>query len=349
MSFSLRPFSHNGPLCPSPALGRWRTPTMAVMITAITAIAGFMPSRYALAGLLTGQEVQVQGTTRSYDLYVPDDLGRQAVPLVFMFHGHRGSSKVMTGENHRAAPYKLWLALAQRDKFIVVAPQGEKGSDGYRGWNDCRADAKTNPAVDDVAFVDAMLAAISAQYAVDKKRIYTTGTSNGGNFSYRLAQERTRVFAAAAPVVAAMPAVNKCQPPTAPISLLIMNGTADPILPFAGGAVGRRKSDQEARGSTLSAQETVQYWTLHNGTDSKAVITELPDIDADEDSSIRVTSYGHGREGSEVVLYEVRGGGHTEPSLSQHYGWLYRRIVGPQNHDIEMAEEVWRFFQRHHR
>ena len=82
---------------------------------------------------------------------------------------------------------------------------------------------------------------------------------------------------------------------------------------------------------------------------SSPVIEELPDVDSDDGSTIRVTAYANGQQGAEVVLYEVRGGGHTEPSLSQHYGWVYRRIVGPQNHDIEMAEVVWRFFQRHHR
>jgi len=50
-----------------------------------------------------------------------------------------------------------------------------------------------------------------------------------------------------------------------------------------------------------------------------------------------------------VVLYEVRGGGHTEPGLRERYGRLYRLIVGPQNHDTEMAEEVWRFFNHHQR
>jgi polyhydroxybutyrate depolymerase len=49
------------------------------------------------------------------------------------------------------------------------------------------------------------------------------------------------------------------------------------------------------------------------------------------------------------VLYEVRGGGHTEPSLTEHNRRLYKRIVGPQNRDIEMAEEVWSFFKNRRR
>ncbi|MEJ2646674.1 MAG: prolyl oligopeptidase family serine peptidase, partial [Gammaproteobacteria bacterium] len=196
---------------------------------------------------------------------------------------------------------------------------------------------------------DKLLATVSKQYPIDKTRIYATGTSNGGNFTYRLAQERTQVFAAVAPVVAAMPETNKCRPPDGPIPILIMNGTADPILPFKGGYVGRRKRDQEARGSVLSARETVQFWVKHDGADPTPTIEDLPDRDPDDGSRVRVETYANGKDGSEVVFYEVQGGGHTEPSLSQHYGWLYRRIVGPQNHDIEMADAVWAFFQRHHR
>lgn len=308
-----------------------------------------LPGQAALADLIRGQTLTSDNRVRSYDIYVPDHPGTSPMSLVFMFHGHMGSADVMTGENHRAAPYKVWLTLARRDRFIVVVPQGEKGPDGYRGWNDCRANAKTNPTTDDVAFVDRILAVVAARYPVDRARIYATGTSNGGNFTYRLAQERTRVFAAVAPIVAAMPVQNKCGAPEGAISLLIMNGTADPILPFRGGAVGRRERDREERGSVLSAHDSVLFWVRQNGTATQPVTGELPDRDPNDGGRIRVERYAGGHDGSEVLLYAVEGGGHTEPSPSQRYGWLYRRIVGAQNHDIEMAEIVWRFFQRHHR
>ncbi|KPK37632.1 MAG: hypothetical protein AMJ69_10865 [Gammaproteobacteria bacterium SG8_47] len=320
-----------------------------LLVGVLLALAGSLTWSGAHAGLMTGQRLTVAGVQRSYDLYVPDELGQGPVALVFMFHGHMGRSAVMTGANDRAAPYKRWLDLAARHKFIVVAPQGEKGADGYRGWNDCRADAQTNPRTDDLAFVDAMLAALRVRYPIDTARIYATGTSNGGNFCYRLAQERSEVFAAVAPVVAAMPARNKCQIPSRPVSVLIMNGTADPILPYAGGPVGRRQRDQQQRGSVLSTEDSVKYWVTHNGTETKPVIGTLADVEPDDGGQVSVATYGSGRAGTEVVLYRVQGGGHTEPSLSEHYGWLYRRVVGPQNHDIEMADVVWRFFQRHQR
>jgi len=43
--------------------------------------------------------------------------------------------------------------------------------------------------------------------------------------------------------------------------------------------------------------------------------------------------------------YEVVNGGHTEPSIQERYSNLYKLIVGNQNGDIEMAQEIWGFFR----
>ena len=317
------------------------------MMKIVTLIAGMVVGAQAMAGLMKNQVLVVEGLQRTYDVYVPDRLDDHPHPLVLLLHGHMGDADVMTGENGKAAPYKVWLDIAKREQLIIVIPDGAKGPDGYRGWNDCRADAQTNPSADDMMFLDHLIDTIAGRYAVDRKRLYAHGTSNGGNMVYRLAQERSGRFAALAAVVAAMPKQNRCGEPRYPVSLLIMNGTDDPILPYQGGGVGRRKRDKEARGTALSAQETLQYWLKHNGINSKPVIVDLPDTSKRDGSSIEVRRYSGGKAGSEVVLYEVRGGGHTEPSLSQHYGRLYGFIVGKQNKDMEMAEEVWKFFRQH--
>lgn len=312
----------------------------------LCAILGCLANGLALAGLQRGITLQVQGVGRSFDLYLPDQTGQQPIPLVMMFHGHSGDSDVMTGENNRRAPYKVWLQLAEQHQFAVAVPNGEKGPDKLRGWNDCRADATTNPNTDDVAFVLAMLDHIESITAVDKNRIYATGTSNGGNMVLRLAMEVPQRFAAVAAVVAAMPKHNHCKQSDTPISVLFMNGTDDPLLPYGGGVVGREK---DGRGETLSAEDSVKYWLAVNRIDAKPARTEFPDVAAkDRSTVVRYRYVGKGG-GPEVVLYEIRGGGHAEPSRSQRYRRLYRRIVGRQNHDIEMAEEVWDFFQRHER
>jgi len=315
--------------------------TLPILVLAI------LPSTHAAAVMFKDQTLQVGELTRTYDLSIPEHRGDDPRPLVLLLHGHMGDAELMLGKNRRAAPYKVWLDIAAREGLIVAVPDGAVGSDDYRGWNDCRADAQTNPHTDDVEFIDRLIEAVAARAAVDRRRIYVHGTSNGGNMVFRLAQEQPDRFAAFAAVVAAMPAHNACRESTRPASLLIMNGTDDPILPYRGGPVGRRARDQEARGTVLSTADTVKYWLARDGITTEPAVTDMSDTDAHDGSTVHIERYTGGKSDSEVVLYEVRGGGHTEPSRSERYGLLYRLIVGRQNGDIEMADEVWKFFSAH--
>ncbi|NND79773.1 MAG: prolyl oligopeptidase family serine peptidase [Maribacter sp.] len=301
----------------------------------------------ASAALLKDQRINIEGHERTFDIYLPKRRSGKPMPLVLLLHGHGGDADTMTGENKRTAPYKAWLSIAEREGWIVLVPDGEIGPDKYRGWNDCRRDATSNPSTDDVKFLNVLVDSVSRKYPVDKKRIYAHGTSNGGHMAYRLALESTEKFSAIAAVVAAMPRNNACEKPTGPISVLIMNGTTDPILPYNGGGVGRRNSHKEARGIVLSTAHTVKYWLANNGITSNPTVKYLQNFNKSDDSSVVVKQYVGGQNNTEVILYEVRGGGHTEPSLNEYYGWLYRKIVGNQNKDTEMAEEVWKFFERH--
>ncbi len=299
-----------------------------------------------LAGLLKDQTLTIDGSKRTYDLYIPSSTPSAPSPLVLLLHGHFGSADAMTGENNKKAPYKVWLTIAERENWFLLIPDGEIGPDDHRGWNDCRGNAKTNPNTDDVAFLNKLTDLVSSEHPIDKSRIYVHGTSNGGNMAYRLAQESGDRFRAIAAVVAAMPEQNKCRHLGHPISVLIMNGTEDPILPYEGGGVGKRKSHQEDRGSVLSTAESLKYWLTNNEITSQPVTRKYPDINKRDKSTVHTKQYFNKKNDTEVILFEIRGGGHTEPSLTEHYSWLYSLIVGRQNRDIEMAEEVWKFFDR---
>lgn len=298
----------------------------------------------ASAGLIKDKVFVSDSYKRTYDVYTPSTPSGGLMPLVLLLHGHTGDADVMTGENGKRAPYKVWLTIAEREGWILLIPDGEFGSDGYRGWNDCRANAKTNPPTDDVKYLNGLVGEISKQYPVDMKRVYVHGTSNGGNMAYRLAQESGENYRAIAAVVAAMPEQNKCTPTNRPVSVLIMNGTDDPILPYTGGRVGKRESHKQERGSALSTMDTLKYWLNNNGIKSPPQEMQLPDKDKNDDSTVFVRRYTGGTNNTQVLLYEVHGGGHTEPSLVEHYGRVYKWIVGEQNKDLEMAEEVWQFF-----
>jgi polyhydroxybutyrate depolymerase len=296
----------------------------------------------AQAGLERGLKLNVDGIERSYDLYVPDQKKQLKRPLVVLYHGHFGSSDVMTGVNRNKAPYKLWLKLAEQNNFLVAIPNGEKGSDDRRGWNDCRADTTTNPETDDVKFTLKLIETIDQTYPVDQSRIYATGASNGGNMVIRLAMEVPEKFAAVAAIIASNPAQTECIEKRKPISVLFMNGTDDPLLPYQGGQVGK---DRHERGTVRSTWESVNYWVQVDGTDKTAQLYRYPDNEQTDNSTVYRYTYNNGTNGTEVVLYEIVHGGHTSPSQAERYRLMYRWFVGNQNHDIEMADEVWAFFK----
>ena len=119
------------------------------------------------------------------------------MPVVFAFHGGGGDMQLMAGDH-----YGL-VAKADSAGFIAVFPNGY--SRFPRGklatWNAghcCGAARDTGS--DDVGFVRAMVAQLRQRASIDTQRIFATGMSNGGMFSYRLACEMADVFRAIAPV-----------------------------------------------------------------------------------------------------------------------------------------------------
>jgi polyhydroxybutyrate depolymerase len=130
---------------------------------------------------------------REFLIYVPKDLkSEEALPLVFVFHGGNSNAKGVMN----LTQFNL---VADRENAIVVYPQGFGGN-----WNDGRINTASQAYledVDDLAFFDRLLAEVSEKHAIDPKRIYLTGISNGGIFSHYVAANRSDKTAAIAAVV----------------------------------------------------------------------------------------------------------------------------------------------------
>ena len=293
-------------------------------------------------GLFT-KNIQIDGINRRYALYIPKNIENTAVPLIFELHGGGVYIEDMTGESGHKSPYKLWMTLAETEKFIVVYPEGLNGAYGKPTWNDCRGDCTVSSGADDVGFIEELINVISSEYAIDGQRIYVSGTSNGGFMAQRLGIELNDKIAAVASVVAAKPAVSLCSDPPHPVSILFMNGTDDNHMPYNGGYVSNPPNP--AYGSVISTDETIAYWTNFNQTDSLPLTYTFPDLDVNDGGIVEKFSYKNGLNGTEVVLYKVNGGGHSAPSIQEQYSALYEQYFNKQNHDIEMTTEVWKFFK----
>lgn len=290
-------------------------------------------------GLIKNNKLTVSEVERDYILYVPENQNNSAIAI--LLHGKSDTAEGLLGvsDANRNTPYRPWLDIAEQNNIILIVPNGTLDDSDVQGWNDCRGDGSGNPNIDDVAFIREVLRTTKETYSVDDSRIYVQGTSNGGHLALRLTQEMPMEITAAAAIIAAMPAASECEDADDPVSVLFMNGTEDPIMPYEGGGMSFN------RGTVLSTDESVAYWISRNETETNASETFLPDLDDGDNSTVVVSTYANGRNGTEVVLYSIVNGGHTEPSKQERYNGLFTLFTGNQNADIEMAVEVWSFFR----
>jgi polyhydroxybutyrate depolymerase len=156
--------------------------------------------------------------------------------------------------------------------------------------------------------------------------------------SFRLACDAADLFAAVAPVTATMPADlgPRCQP-SAPVAVLGINGTADPLVPYAGGHV---RTLFGLRGEIWSTDRTIAFWAKRNACAGPPDVRALADRDSDDGSRVVDITYARCA-GARVRLLRVEGGGHTWPGGTQY---LPTAWIGPTNRDIDASEAIWRFF-----
>lgn len=259
------------------------------------------------------------GLDRAYILYLPAgyEEGGADLPLVLNFHGY-------TSNANEQMFYGDFRSIADTANFIVVHPAGTVDDNGNTHWN-VGWGAST---VDDIGFTAALLDSLSANYNVDQERIYSTGMSNGGFMSYELACEMSDRIAAIASVTGTMNAgrFSTCNPGR-PVPVLEIHGTADPTVPYNGA--------NWIEGS----EDVVAFWADFNNCDETPIVTDVPDINITDDSTVEWWRYRNGDSGAEVELFKIFDGGHTWPGTAFAFP--------ATNYDINASVEIWRFFSRY--
>jgi polyhydroxybutyrate depolymerase len=272
------------------------------------------------------------GQNRNYIYHIPTDANSgKSMPIVFALHGGGGDAEQMVSLTHGG-----FNTLADRDGFIVIYPTALDGK-----WNDGR-DPEFSQS-DDVGFIAELIRQFSQNYNIDASRIYVTGISNGSHMAMRLARELSDKFAAAAAICYAMSEKEAALPvATEPISFLVMTGTQDPLIPWLGGETYDMEGERML-GPVLSVQGTIELLAAFDQCSPNPTITWIPDNDPDDGTRVRVEEYTGGANGTEAVLYQIIGGGHTWP-----VGWQYNVVVlGKTCRDIDANEVIWSFFQKH--
>lgn len=278
-------------------------------------------------------ELTFDGRTRRYQLILPASYQEAGShPLVLALHGGGGSAERMCSLQEGIQ------TLVDRERFIVVCPQGVEGH-----WNDGRQIdnyAAYAERIDDVGFLTALTQRLIEDYGIDPKRVFITGFSNGGMMTYRMACERTGLFAAIAPSIANLPQGLECSP-SRPIPVMILNGSTDPLMPFEGGQVGTRR---KPLGQVLSTEATAQFWAAKNECDPQPIEDSFPARDPDDPSRIHLFSYQDCQNEADVFLYMIEGGGHTWPGGPQYAPAF---VIGAATNQASTSELIWAFFKSH--
>ena len=274
------------------------------------------------------------GRERTFFVYAPAAHAQALVPLVVVLHGGGG-----TGGGMEWLTRGSFNRIADREGAVIVYPDGIG-----KGWNDGRSNdnaTASQDGVDDVAWLRALPGILAAKFPIDLERVYVTGISNGGLMSYRLACDAADVFAAVAPVAANMSVdlAPVCRPVRS-ISVAIINGTDDPVMPWGGGPV---KVLWLKRGSVLSTSQTVARLSELDHCSGMRDVGGVTDAVPNDGTSV-VANAAQCAGGAELMLYEVRGGGHTWPQGEPYLG---PRLVGRVSQELDATGKLWAFFKRH--
>ncbi len=189
------------------------------LIVAVVAV-----STDALADEPVREEWKIDGVAREALIYVPAKQAEAAAPAVFGFHAHGGTMR-QAARSFRL--HEVWPEAVVVYMQGVPTPGRLSDPEGKRpGW-------QHDPGAHDdrdLKFFDAVLKTLCQKYTIDADRVYATGHSNGGAFTYLLWAERPDVLAAVAPSAAGSRSVRSLKPKPA----MHIAGEKDETVRFAG-------------------------------------------------------------------------------------------------------------------
>ena len=262
------------------------------------------------------------GNAREYIIYVPASYdGNLPYPLLFNFHGGGGTSSDFININDMRP-------IADTAGFIAIYPQAATDpDDGSFSWLH-----KAPTTHNDIFFIEAIIDTLSTEYMIDNNRVYACGYSEGGIFSYELGCRLNNRIAAFSSVSGSMLVdafrdsyynLGFCSP-AHPTAVLLIPGTNDmsPHSTYSG-----------FQPYYMSADEITTYWSNYNNTDINPIISQIPNINISDGSTVERRVWENGDNCVRVEELKVIGGDHDWPGS---YG----------NMDISASNEIWSFVSK---
>lgn len=246
------------------------------------------PSRGAAA--IQDATIIFDGRERTYRVFRPPSLASAVrVPLVVVLHGATIDGPTVERISH-------FDEQAKTARFIVLYPDGISST-----WNAgaCCGLARVQ-GIDDVKFIGQLIDRLEGALPIDPSRVFVVGLSNGAMMAYRLACELAQSITAIVSVSGTMGVAN-CHP-ARPVSILEIHGTADLVVPYAGGTVDVRPTLPDVF-TIASSAAVIQQWVTIDGCTGQPLLGS---------SGITKTSiWRNCLNGAAVALDSVDGGYHT--------------------------------------
>jgi len=259
------------------------------------------------------------GERREYLLYVPGSYDRaKPTPLVISLHG-----AALWGAAQR--DISRFNTVAEREGFIVVYPSGLAGA-GPRVWH-----ADGGPALQrEVRFIAELIDTLKAAYNIDSTMIFANGLSNGGGMAFVLSCTLSDRIAAVGMVGAAQLLPFGWCTDRRPVPMINFHGTADGAAPYHGGV------------SWVAPDPfpDVEAWTKRWARRNRCALNPIDSVVA---ADVIRRAYTSCAGDAAVVLYTIRGGGHTWPGGGPLPEWF----VGPTSQSIDASSLMWAFFRAH--
>lgn len=195
--------------------------------------------------------------------------------------------------------------------------------------------------IDDTQFISVLLDTLIADYKADDTKIFCTGISRGAMFSYYLADALNSRITAIAPVCGG---ISKTMAATysfkKPIPVLMINGTADPLVNYNGG-FGKMNNRNEGNDDAdlLPTEVLLNKIIVLNHCNTKPAITALPDIDASDQCT--ETEYVFNCNNIKVDFIKIENGGHTWAGGTQY---LPKFLIGRVCNDFSATQKIFDFF-----
>lgn len=234
------------------------------------------------------QTFEWQGVQRQYLVKVPQQTHKTTMPVMFFLHGWTQYISQVDNEYH-------FQQYADEFEWTIIVPQALNEGSGTM-WNA----GLSASSVDDSGFLMALLDSLAEPYLLNLDSVFFTGFSMGGFMTHRMAIEHGDRITACAPVSGLITFSMSTQTPVAPVRMLHIHGTADPVVGYTG-------SSQYFGTLGLGVEAILDYWKDANGCEGEPEIDSLPDLHND---GLRFVRYTYDCD-TELQFLKVIGGNHT--------------------------------------